>query len=105
MPRKDDPTHDRITVENFAHPGTTYEVDARMYRAMRDAMLAVLPAEAPGLTRDEVLAAVPAHLPEDLYPGGAKAGWWSKAVQLDLEAKGVIAREQTTPLRWHRATV
>lgn len=34
-----------------------------------------------------------AHLPESLFPGGAKAGWWTKAVQLDLEAKGLIAGE------------
>jgi hypothetical protein len=39
------------------------------------------------------------HLPEELFPGGAKAGWWTKAVQLDLEAKKVIVREKTTPLR------
>jgi len=26
------------------------------------------------------------------------------AVQLDLEAKGVIAREPVKPLRWHRVT-
>lgn len=32
----------------------------------------------------------------------AMAGWWSKAVQLDLEAKGVIARESSKPLRWYR---
>ncbi len=46
--------------------------------------------------------AVVAHLPEDLFPGGATAGWWAKAVQLDLEAKGAIAREPVKPLRWHR---
>jgi len=46
--------------------------------------------------------AVVPHLPDDLFPGGAKAGWWSKAVQLDLEAKGVIARESSKPLRWYR---
>ena len=34
---------------------------------------------------------VASHLPEDLLPGGAKAGWWCKTVRLDLEAKGVIA--------------
>ena len=42
------------------------------------------------------------HLPQDLFPEGAKAGWWMKAAQLDLEAKGVIAREKTKPLRWHK---
>lgn len=34
---------------------------------------------------------------------GAKAMWWSKTVQLDLEAKGLLGREQSKPLRWHRA--
>ena len=46
------------------------------------------------------VAVVP-HLPRDLFPGGAKAGCWSKVVQLDIEAKGVISREASKPLRWH----
>ena len=37
------------------------------------------------------------HLPEDLFPGGAKAGWLAVAVQLDLEAKGVIKLEEANP--------
>lgn len=93
---------DRIPIENLNHPGRVTIVDAGMYRAMRDAMLDVLPVSAPGLTQDQLLDAVVPHLPDDLFPGGAKAGWWSKAVQLDLEAKRVIAREPSTPLRWHR---
>ncbi len=55
-------------------------------------------AENGGALEDRVLA----HLPDDLYPGGAKAGWWTKAVQLDLEAKHIIARVKTTPLRLHK---
>jgi hypothetical protein len=73
-----------------------------MYQAMRHALLAVLPATPPGLSQTEVRTAVLAHLPDDLYPGGAKADWWSKPVQLDREAKGVIARQDTRPLRWYR---
>jgi hypothetical protein len=73
-----------------------------MYAAMKQAYLKVLPAKAPGLTIAEIQQRVLAHLPEKLYPGGAKAGWWSKAVQLDLEAKGIIARTKTTPLRLHK---
>ncbi len=92
----------RVEIENVNHPGLTSSVDAAMYGAMRAAVLAVLPDAAPGLTQSEMRAAVLAHLPADLYPGGAKADWWSKAIQLDLEAKGVIAREPVTPLRWHR---
>jgi hypothetical protein len=93
----------KIEIENVNHPGKVERVDAAMYEAMKQAILAVLPAKAPGLTVGEVQSAVPAHLPEELYPGGAKAGWWMKAVQLDLEAKGIIEREKTKPLRLHRA--
>jgi hypothetical protein len=44
------------------------------------------------------------HLPVELFPGGAKAGWWAKTVQLDLEAKGIIAREKAKPLRLRKAS-
>jgi uncharacterized protein DUF6958 len=95
---------DRIVVENVNHPGAASTVDGALYRAMREAMLAALPSQAPGLTRVEMLEALVPTLPADLFPGGARAGWWSKTVQLDLEAKGVIAREGSKPLRWHRSS-
>ncbi len=31
-----------------------------------------------------------AHLPQDLFPGGDKAGWWFKCVQIDLEERGIL---------------
>ena len=92
----------RVTIENVNHPGHTSTADAGMYHAMRAALLKVLPTEAPGLTQAQMRDAVVPHLPYYLFPGGAKAGLWSKAVQLDLEANGVIARESSKPLRWHR---
>lgn len=93
---------ERIEIENVLQPGTTYRVDAGKFAAMRDAMLGVLPSAAPGLTPGEIKAAVLPRLPDDLFPGGDKAGWWIKAVQLDQEAKGVIARS-TAPVRLYRA--
>jgi hypothetical protein len=93
---------DKIVVENINVPGHTTRVDAKMYAAMKQAMLKVLPNAAPGLNQSEVREAVKLHLPEELYPGGEKVGWWAKTVQLDLEAKGVIKREHTKPLRWHQ---
>jgi hypothetical protein len=93
----------RIEVENVNVPGHRVRLDAGMYAAMRQAMLKVLPAKAPGLTEAEMRTAVLPHLPAELFPGGAKAGWWAKTVQLDLEAKQVLVRESTKPLRWHRA--
>jgi len=92
-----------IEVENVNHPGSARLVDMEMYEAMRRAFLTVLPKTSPGLTVEEVQARVTAHLPKDLFPGGAKAGWWAKTVQLDLEAKGAIEREKTRPLRLCRS--
>ncbi|WP_395450435.1 DUF6958 family protein [Aminobacter sp. UC22_36] len=69
---------------------------------MKRAILTILPAKSPGITVAQMQEDVRGHLPENLYPGGAKAGWWTKAVQLDLEAKGIIAREKVSPLRLHK---
>ena len=93
----------KVAVENVNHPGKTEHLDAAMYEAMKHAILQILPAGKPGMTVAEVQRGVLAHLPAALYPGGAKAGWWTKAVQLDLEAKGVSVREKVSPLRLHRA--
>ncbi|RLP26288.1 hypothetical protein [Mesorhizobium sp. YM1C-6-2] len=93
----------KIRIENVLQPGKTYSADPAKYEAMKKAVLAVLPKASPGLTVAEVQDRVVAHLPEDLFPGGAKSGWWMKAVQLDLEAKGVIARTKSSPLRLHRS--
>ena len=76
-----------MTLQNPNHPGYAKQVDAAMYEAMKQAFLKVLPKTAPGLTADELREAVLPHLPDNLYPGGAKAGWYTKAVQMDLEAK------------------
>ena len=95
----------RVAIENVNHLAQTSDVDAGMYHAVRDALLKVLPSDAPGLTQAQFQEAIGPHLPDDLFPGGARSGWWSKAVQLDLEAKGLIVRKSTTPLRWHRSRV
>ncbi len=102
MPSASKAKSERILVENVVSPGHTYTVDAGKYNAMKATLLKVLPRKAPGLTGAEMSKAVLAHLPEAEFPGGAKAGWWLKCVQLDLEAKGVVVREAVKPLRWHR---
>lgn len=91
----------KIKIENVLQPGKTYSADAAKYEAMKKAVLAVLTKKPPGLTVAEVQDRVLAHLPESLFPGGEKSGWWMKAVQLDLEAKDIVRREKTTPLRLH----
>jgi hypothetical protein len=93
---------DRIAIENAVSPGRTTRVDRAKYEAMRAALLAVLPAAPPGLTPAEAQRALVPLLRADLFPGGAKAGWWMKAAQLDLEAKRIIARAAKPPVRLYR---
>jgi hypothetical protein len=90
-----------IEIENFTTPGHKYKVNAAKFTAMRNAYLAVLPDAPPGLTPGQIIDALRPTLPQDLFPGGEKAGWWAKAVQLDLEAKGTIARS-IKPVRLYR---
>ena len=94
---------EKLELENVNHPGQVRCVDANTYEAVKKAFLKILPKTSPGLTVAEIQERVTAHLPEELFPRGAKAGWWTKAVQLDLEAKGIVAREKTKPLRLRRA--
>ena len=96
-------TGDKIAIENVLRPGSRpMNVDAAKYSAMKEAMLASLPTSAPGLTVADLKQRILPLLPQYLFPGGEKAGWWLKGVQLDLEAKRLVAREESKPLRLHR---
>ena len=89
-------TEGKITIENAMSPGRTYRVDRTKYMAMREALMAAcrpirLVSRSP--TPKRPFSGI---CPQRLFPGGAKAGWWLKAVQLDLEAKGAIGRTAQT---------
>ncbi len=99
---KTDKQSNRIVVENVNVPGYSSKVDAIKYQAMYKALMKALPTEVPGLTQVEMIKEVVQYLPEELFPGGAKAGWWVKCVQLDREVKGDIIRENSKPIRWHQ---
>lgn len=91
-----------MKIENVLQPGKTYNVDAAKFEAVKKAVLRVLPKAEPGMTPADVIRAVKPLLPDDQFPGGDKAGWWVKAVQLDLEAKKAIARAATPPVRLYK---
>jgi hypothetical protein len=94
---------EKIEVQNFTSPGHVYRVDKAKYTAVRDVLMKHIPSEEPGKTPTELIAATKPDLPQDLFPGGEKAGWWFKCVQLDLEAKGIIKRAPKAPVRLHKA--
>lgn len=92
----------KIEVENVNVPGQVTRVDAQKYADMKRAMFDILPSTAPGLTGKEIVRQVKPALPAATFPGGNTAGWWAKTVQLDLEAKGLLVRTRSSPLRWHK---
>ena len=92
-----------VVVRTPNKPGSSWRVDALKYEAMRKAMMRVLPRKAPGLNQQEMWDALARLAPRSHFPHRGKIGWWMKSVQLDLEAKKIVVREQTKPLRWHRA--
>jgi hypothetical protein len=76
------------------------EVTPQKYALVREAILAALPAAGTGLTWDELVQAIAPGLPPDLFPHLGSVRWYTKAVQLDLEARDLIARvPKTRPLR------
>jgi hypothetical protein len=93
-----------IVVGTVNDPAYSQRVDAEAYEAMRKTMMKVLPRKAPGLTQAEMWTALEKAAPKELFAGRWKVGWWMKTVQLDLEAKQIVVREDTKPLRWHRVT-
>lgn len=101
--RKKAPTPRKmVLVRTPNKPGSSWRVDADRYEAMRKAMMQVLPCKAPGLTQQEMWDALARVAPRSQFPDRGKIGWWMKSVQLDLEVKKVVVRENTKPLRWHR---
>ncbi len=93
---------EKVTIQNVNVPGRTTRVDAMKYHAMRDALLKVLPKSPPGMTQKEMFKVLTGVVPSKLWPNGDKVGWWAKTVQLDLEAKRLVARDRTAkPLRWY----
>ncbi|QCB56329.1 hypothetical protein E5675_19100 [Sphingopyxis sp. PAMC25046] len=95
-------TVERVEMRSITSPGFALNVDKAKYDAMKETLLAAMPKGQPGLTVAEVKERVLPLLPDALFPCGAKAGWWLKGVQLDLEARGALARENTKPLRLYR---
>ena len=91
----------RIGVENVNAPDHKVKLNAGKYGAMYGAMMAVISSKP--VSYAAIKQGVLPLLPQDHFPDGATAGGWIKSVQLDLEAKGLLTRNNTKPLTWAKA--
>lgn len=96
-------SNDKIEVRSITSPGHVMHLDRAKFEAMRDALLSVLPENAPGITVAEAKTRLLKRLPQTQFPNGEKAGWWLKAVQLDQEARGIIKRATGSPVRLYKS--
>jgi hypothetical protein len=89
----------KLKIENALQPGKTYTANPVMFEAKKSAVPNVEPSAPPGMTPAEIQKAVLPLLPDDLFHGGEKVGWWMKATQLNQEARKVLARSEKPPVR------
>ena len=96
---------DMIEVFNINKPGHSSFVRRDKYEEVKRVLKALMPETSPGLTQDEMAMLVVENVSETVFEDKSKSGWWMKTVQLDLEARQVMVREKTSPLRWHYDTL
>lgn len=96
-----------IQARNVNHPDHRENLNEEKYTIIREAILAVLPDEGDqaGLSFSQLEEKVSAYLtsravPPALFPKPGSVRWYTKAVQLDLEARELIERvPNQVPLR------
>ena len=88
----------KIEVESINAPDHKVKLNAEKYGAMNDAVISSDP-----MTYAAIKDGVLPILSQEYFLGGRTSGWWIKAVQLDLEAKGVLLQHTSKPLTWSKA--
>ena len=96
-----------IQARNVNHPDYQENLKEAKYTIIREAILHVLPddTDSSGMTFSQLEEKVGVYLdanevPEDLFPKPGSVRWYTKAVQLDLEARKLIERvPHQSPIR------
>ncbi len=96
-----------IKAHNVNHPGYQENLKEEKYTIIREAIVAALPENnsRSGMTFPELERKVRAYLearnvPAALFPRPGSVRWYTKAVQLDLEAREIVERvPDQTPIR------
>ena len=78
-----------MKTDNVNKGSRGFAVTEEKYEPIRQAILASLPWNEKGMAFKELVAAVAARVPQELYPKAGSVSWYTKVVQLDLEAKGM----------------
>lgn len=92
-----------VRTKNVNDGSRGFAVTEDKYELIRKAILATVPSTKDGVSFKELVASVRGHVPKELFPKRGSVSWYTKVVQLDLEAKGQIKRiPGVTPQRLRR---
>ena len=81
-----------------------FTVTDAKYEPIKKAILASIPRNKDGVSFKELVASVNGRVPRELFPKQGSVSWYTKVVQLDLEANGQIERiPGVNPQRVRRA--
>lgn len=69
-----------------------FAVTAEKHEPIRKAILASVPRGKAGVTFEDLVASVARQVPANLFPKKGPVSWYTKVVQLDLEARGELER-------------
>jgi len=99
-----------IEAKNVNHPEHRESLKSEKYHLIREAILVIVPEHDSGesVGFDELEKKVAAFLaerdtPAELFPKPGSVRWYTKAVQLDLEARDIIERlPNQSPIRFRK---
>jgi len=88
----------RIQLRNPDPTKRTATIAGDTYAIARRTVLAIVPADEPGITLNAYLDAVATRLPTVTgWDRSLSASWYAMAMKLDLEARGELKRINTRP--------
>lgn len=93
-----------MKTKNVNKGSSGFPVTSEKYQPIRRAILASLPRSKAGMTFKELVSSVEQKVSKALFPKPGSVSWYTKVVQLDLEANGLIERiPDEKPQRIRRA--
>jgi hypothetical protein len=92
-----------MKTKNVNKGSSGFAVTPEKYEPIRRAILAAVQRGGAAVTFKELVASVASRVPSELFPRKGSVSWYTKVVQLDLEARGQLERVPgETPQRIRR---
>lgn len=81
-----------MRTKNINKGSAGFAVTPEKYEPIRKAIMASVPRGTSGVSFKELVASVTQRVPAELFQKKGSVSWYTKVVQLDLEAKGELQR-------------